>query len=93
MNKSTIKKYGIILTKTIPENSITHQPFTVHVPDFNIDTQGQNLDDAIDMAKDAINLVITDLKAENKPIPEPNYNLLYYGLNLDTLIMLVEIKI
>jgi predicted RNase H-like HicB family nuclease len=44
----------------------------VDVPDFDITTQGENLIDAIDMARDAINLMGVTFEDEGKPIPEPS---------------------
>ena len=45
--------------------------FLVTIPDFNIDTQGSNVVDAICMARDAIGLMGIDLEDEGKVIPEP----------------------
>ena len=45
--------------------------FLVTIPDFNIDTQGSDVVDAIRMARDAIGLMGIDLEDEGKVIPEP----------------------
>ena len=45
--------------------------YLVDIPDFDISTQGESLADAIDMARDAINLMGITLEDENSPIPEP----------------------
>ncbi len=42
----------------------------VTVPDFDIMTQGENLADAIDMARDAINLMGVQYEDDHKTIPE-----------------------
>ena len=46
--------------------------YVVDVPDFDISTQGENLADAIDMARDAINLMGVTLQDEGRPVPEPS---------------------
>lgn len=57
--------YPIILT---PEK----KGFTVFIPDFNINTQGNTLTEAIEMARDAIGLMGIDLEDDGKQIPKPN---------------------
>jgi len=46
--------------------------YAAHVPDFPLDTQGDNLAEAIEMARDAIGLIGIDLEDDNKPLPEPS---------------------
>lgn len=46
--------------------------YLVFVPDFDIYTQGKNFFNAIEMARDAIELGITLLEDEGKPIPNPS---------------------
>lgn len=57
--------YPVIFTKT-------EQEILVEVPDFEILTQGTNVSDAIEMARDAIVLKGITLENENLPIPEPS---------------------
>lgn len=45
--------------------------YLVSVPDFDIDTQGDSLAEAIYMAKDAIGIMGIQLQDEKKKIPEP----------------------
>ncbi|MBR5947618.1 MAG: type II toxin-antitoxin system HicB family antitoxin [Clostridia bacterium] len=45
--------------------------YVVYIPDFDINTQGHNYDDAIHMAKDAIRLMMIDLEADGRSIPSP----------------------
>lgn len=45
--------------------------YLVDVPDFDITTQGTDLADAIDMARDAINLMGITWEDQGKPIPAP----------------------
>ncbi|MDO5095428.1 MAG: type II toxin-antitoxin system HicB family antitoxin [Peptostreptococcaceae bacterium] len=44
----------------------------VEVPDFGISTQGMDMSEAIEMARDAIGLVGIDLLDEGKAIPPPS---------------------
>lgn len=59
------KAYPILLT---PEET----GFTVYVPDFDINTQGENLTDAIEMARDAISLMGVDMEDDGKALPSPS---------------------
>ena len=59
------KVYPIILTPT------SDGSYCVNIPDFNSATQGENMADAICMARDAIGLMGITLEDEKKPIPEP----------------------
>lgn len=57
------KVYPVVFT---PDN----EQFLVYVPDFDIYTQGMDLADAIDMARDAINLMGVTLEDDEKVIPD-----------------------
>ena len=46
--------------------------YMAYVPDFDINTQGDDLADAIAMARDAIGLVGIDLEDDGKCIPLPS---------------------
>lgn len=59
----TKKAYPILL---IPED----KGFTVYIPDFEINTQGEDLTDAIEMARDAIGLIGIDMEDDGKALPE-----------------------
>lgn len=54
--------YPILL---IPEE----KGFTVFIPDFNINTQGDDLTEAIEMARDAIGIMGVDMQDDEKVIP------------------------
>lgn len=54
--------YPIILTSE-------EKGFTVFIPDFNINTQGDDLTEAIEMARDAIGLMGIDMEDDGKTIP------------------------
>ena len=45
--------------------------YVVHVPDFDIHTQGNTLAEAIEMAKDAIGIVGVDYEDDGKALPKP----------------------
>jgi predicted RNase H-like HicB family nuclease len=61
--------YSIIL---VPDASGGEQGYTVHVPDFDVGTQGRSLADALYMAQDAIYQVGLSLLDEGLPLPEPS---------------------
>lgn len=46
--------------------------FTVYVPDFDINTQGDDLTEAIEMARDAIGLMGIDMEDDGKVLPDPS---------------------
>lgn len=43
----------------------------VYVPDFNINTQGKDFAEAIEMARDAIGIMGIDMEDEKEPLPVP----------------------
>ena len=45
--------------------------YVVYVPDFNINTEGDTLTEAIEMARDAIGLMGIDMEDDKKALPEP----------------------
>jgi predicted RNase H-like HicB family nuclease len=59
------KVYPIVMTKG-------EKYIVVFVPDFNINTQGIDCADAMEMARDAIGLMGIDMEDEKEPIPEPS---------------------
>lgn len=46
--------------------------FLVFVPDFNINTQGKDMTEAIEMARDAIGLMGIDFEDDGKELPVPS---------------------
>lgn len=42
-----------------------------YIPDFEINTQGENIADAIEMARDAIGIVGIDMEDDEEVLPEP----------------------
>lgn len=57
--------YPILL---IPEK----KGYTVYIPDFEINTQGEDLTDAMEMARDAIGLMGIDMEDDGKTLPVPS---------------------
>lgn len=56
--------YPIVLT---PDKN----GYSVYIPDFNANTQGDSLTEAIEMARDAIGLMGIDLEDGKKELPSP----------------------
>lgn len=44
----------------------------VYIPDFNINTQGTDYADAMEMARDAIGLMGIDMEDDHEPLPVPS---------------------
>ncbi|MCL1820623.1 MAG: type II toxin-antitoxin system HicB family antitoxin [Oscillospiraceae bacterium] len=57
--------YPVIFTKL-------DDGYAAHAPDFPLDTQGDNLTAAIEMARDAIGIIGIDMEDENKSLPTPS---------------------
>ena len=75
--------YPVVLTK-----GKTH--IIVFVPDFNINTQGKDFFDAIEMARDAIGLMGIDMEDDNEKIPDPS-ELSEIVKNNDDVVTLVDV--
>jgi len=46
--------------------------YIAHAPDFPLDTQGDDLADAIEMVRDAIGIIGIDMEDDDKPLPKPS---------------------
>ena len=57
--------YPIVL---IPDGNA----YTVYIPDFDINTQGHDMAEAIEMARDAIGLMGIDMEDDGKALPTPS---------------------
>lgn len=57
------KAYPIIMTQG-------KELIVVFIPDFNINTQGEDIPDAIEMARDAIGLMGIDMQDDGEELPE-----------------------
>lgn len=55
--------YPIIMTKG-------EKFIVVFIPDFNINTQGKDIPDSIEMTRDAIGLIGTDMEDDGDVLPE-----------------------
>lgn len=64
--------------------------FTVYIPDFGINTQGKDLNEAIEMARDAIGLMGIDMQDDGKEIPSPS-NVTDIKARSNERIMLVDV--
>ncbi len=62
----------------------------VFVPDFNINTQGKDYADAIEMARDAIGLMGIDMEDDNEILPVPS-ELSTIKASSDDIITLVDV--
>lgn len=58
------KAYPVVFTKS-------QDGYIAFIPDMEIDTQGDTLIDAIEMARDAIGIMGIDMGDENEPLPTP----------------------
>ncbi|MCX4306816.1 MAG: type II toxin-antitoxin system HicB family antitoxin [Acetatifactor sp.] len=58
------KAYPVILTKG-------EKYVVAYIPDFDINTQGADVAEAIEMARDAIGIVGIDMEDDGEAIPEP----------------------
>ncbi len=59
------KAYPIIMTQG-------KEFIVVFIPDFNINTQGEDIPGAIEMARDAIGLMGIDMQDDGDALPEPS---------------------
>ena len=57
--------YPVIFTK-LPDG------YAAHAPDFPLDTQGDDLTEAIEMARDAIGIMGIDMEDDKKALPKPS---------------------
>lgn len=76
--------YPIILT---PDGD----GYVVYIPDFDINTQGYSLTEAIEMARDAIGLVGIDMEDDGKTLPKPSRLHDVTGENADDVVTLVDV--
>ena len=53
------------------ENKNDSIPYYVYVPDLDISTQGTDMSNAIEMARDVIQLEIVTLEDRKEPVPKP----------------------
>lgn len=75
--------YPIVLT---PEAT----GFTVYIPDFDINTQGDDLTEAIEMARDAIGIMGIDMEDDGIPLPVP-HSITDITVNANEILSLVDV--
>lgn len=83
MKDSRRKAYPIVMSEE-PDGL-----FFVSIPDFDTFTQGEDIVDAIEMARDAIGLLGIDLEDSGKALPEPNS--IKFEANENDIITLVDV--
>ncbi|MEE0680880.1 MAG: type II toxin-antitoxin system HicB family antitoxin [Candidatus Gastranaerophilaceae bacterium] len=66
--------------------------YMAYVPDLEINTQGNSLAEAIEMARDAIGVMGIDMEDDNKPIPEPS-DLSQIVCGLNEIVSMVDIDL
>ncbi len=77
--------YPIILT---PDSN----DYIVYIPDFSINTQGNNLTEAIEMARDAIGLMGIDMEDDKKQLPKPSsIKDISFNIKDDEIVTLVDV--
>ncbi len=54
---------------------INKKTFVAYIPDFDISTQGNNVENCIEMAREAIGLTGISLEDIGKKIPRPTYDM------------------
>lgn len=57
--------YPIVITKG-------NEKFIVYVPDFHINTEGNDVAEAMEMARDAIGLMGIDMQDDHEELPNPS---------------------
>ena len=65
--------------------------YVVYIPDFNINTEGDTITDALEMARDAIGLMGIDMEDDKETIPEPSKISTITTENADDIISLVDV--
>lgn len=63
--------------------------YFVSIPDFGKSTQGDDIADAMEMARDVIGLICIDLEDDGKEIPKPNS--VKYNVEKNDIITLVDV--
>lgn len=76
--------YPVVFTK------LEDGGYMAYVPDLQINTQGEDLPEAISMARDAIGLVGIDMEDDGKPFPTPSSNVDHPA---DAIVSLVDVDL
>lgn len=75
--------YPIILTEG-------QHRLVVYVPDFDINTQGKDVAEAMEMARDAIGIMGIDMEDDNEKLPEPT-KITDVKADKDSIVTLVDV--
>ena len=62
-----------------------------YIPAFEINTQGENITDAMEMARDAIGVVGIDMEDEGETLPEPSEVSAIKADSADDIVTLVDV--
>ena len=66
-------KTGASIKRAYPVRLIPEKNgYIVYIPDFDINTQGEDLPDALEMARDAIGIMGIDMEDDGEALPEPS---------------------
>lgn len=65
--------------------------YVVYVPDFNINTEGDTLTEAIEMARDAIGVVGIDMEDDGEALPDPTAISEVKGNSATDIVTLVDV--
>lgn len=65
--------------------------FVVYIPDFQINTQGESIADAIEMARDAIGIMGIDMQDDGEKLPEASNMVQVREKYGDELVTLVDV--
>ncbi len=65
--------------------------YIVYVPDFNINTEGETLTEAIEMARDAIGVVGIDMEDDGEALPNPTAISEVKGNSVTDIVTLVDV--
>lgn len=76
--------YPVVFTK------LEDGGYMAYVPDLRINTQGEDLPEAISMARDAIGLVGIDMEDDGKPFPVPSSSVEHPA---DAIVSLVDVDL
>ena len=66
--------------------------YVVFIPDFQINTEGDSLSEAIEMARDAIGLMGIDMEDDGKPLPAPSTITALKKENAEDILTLVDVN-
>ena len=66
--------------------------YVVFIPDFQINTEGDSLTEAIEMARDAIGIMGIDMEDDGKPLPAPSTITALKKENAEDILTLVDVN-